>query len=274
MAPLSVIVTCKGRLEHLRRTLPALVRNLAGAQIILVDYDCPQHAGDWAAVNAPDVEVVRVTDRPIFNLAKARNLGAARATAPWLLFTDADVEVTAPLLPLLQAAMAEDRVLLPDPRPPILFGTVAVARADFERVGGYDEIFEGWGSEDEDFLQRLADIDVSRATFDGRVIVCIEHRGALRTQFHEVRSQDLNWTLNGVYLNAKRDLNRLGVAVSAQERQTIYSALRDRMAGAAFDGRTLAHQVTFRRQTLGVLDVVTSLRYDINLRAPVEDGKA
>jgi hypothetical protein len=46
--------------------------------------------------------------------------------------------------------------LLRDPtRPKLLGGNIGIARADYERVNGYDENFRGWGCEDDDLRLRL-----------------------------------------------------------------------------------------------------------------------
>lgn len=263
-APISVIVTCKGRLGHLSQTLPTLVRALPDAEVILVDYDCPERSGDWAKANLPGVIVVRAHDRPTFNIARARNLGAAAASAPWLMFTDADVLFTAPLDAPLAARLKPGTYLLTDPRPPILYGTVVMARADYEAVGGYDEVFEGWGTEDTDLLRRLEAHGVRPGAFDAGAVVGIEHADAERTAFHSL-DKHTNWTINEVYAAAKDDLTRMGWAAQIAERQALYQGVRGALAGAAFDDRTVSHRVAFRREDFGGLDVVTSLNYDIHL---------
>ena len=46
--------------------------------------------------------------------------------------------------------------LIRDPTRPKLFGNnIGIARADYERVNGYDENFRGWGCEDDDLRLRL-----------------------------------------------------------------------------------------------------------------------
>lgn len=40
-------------------------------------------------------------------------------------------------------------------KPPLRSGDFAMSRADFERVNGFDENFQGWGCEDDDFGRRL-----------------------------------------------------------------------------------------------------------------------
>ena len=264
MASISVVITCKGRLEHLRQTLPLLARNLADAEIILVDYDCPEACGDWAEANVPGVLVVRVKNRPVFNLAKARNLGIARASAPWLLLADADVLFNTPLPASIAPMTMAPAILLPDPRPAELYGTVLVPRADTLAVGAYDETFEGWGAEDEDFLMRLELRGLERRRFDGAGIDVIHHDDTLRTRFHD-RGRALAWTLNCLYLAAKHDLLRLDQRLSPKGWQALYDSLRkelDRAAGQ--DGavsQTVSQQVHFRRERIGGLELATTLAY-------------
>src|SRR5207248_2847419 len=46
--------------------------------------------------------------------------------------------------------------LINDPRrPKLLGGNLGIARADYERVNGYDENYRGWGCEDDDLGLRL-----------------------------------------------------------------------------------------------------------------------
>lgn len=268
MASISVVITCKGRLAHLRRTLPLLATSLAGAQIILVDYDCPEHCGDWAEANVPGVLVVRVRNRPVFNLAKARNLGIARATAPWLLLADADVLFTAPLPASLASLMTTPAILLPDPRPPELFGTVLVPRADALAVGAYDETFEGWGAEDDDFLMRLEHRGLARRPFDGAGIATIGHDDALRTRFQD-RTLATAWTLNSLYLAAKHDLLRLEQRLAAAGRRKLYAALQAELdRAAAADGALVRQQIHFRLERIGALEIDTSLTYVAELDPP------
>ncbi|MGA0599724.1 glycosyltransferase family 2 protein [Caulobacter sp. KR2-114] len=264
MASISVVITCKGRLEHLRQTLPLVARHLPDAELILVDYDCPDRCGDWAEANVPGALVVRVRNRPTFNLAKARNLGIARASAPWLLLADADVLFNAPLPPALAALMGAPAILLPDPRPPELFGTILVPRADALAIGGYDETFEGWGVEDEDFLMRLEQRGLARRRFQGDAIAAITHDDALRSRFHD-RGRALSWTLNCLYLDAKRDLIRLDQRLSARGRQALYEALRNELDRAASQGDAVRQQIHFRRERIGDLEVSSALAYAAEL---------
>jgi glycosyltransferase involved in cell wall biosynthesis len=55
--------------------------------------------------------------------------------------------------------------LIRDPqRPKLLGGNLGISRADYERVNGYDENFQGWGCEDDDLGLRLRASGVSVAS--------------------------------------------------------------------------------------------------------------
>jgi glycosyltransferase involved in cell wall biosynthesis len=49
-------------------------------------------------------------------------------------------------------------------RPKLLGGNLGIARADYERINGYDENFRGWGCEDDDLRLRLRDAGVRVAS--------------------------------------------------------------------------------------------------------------
>ena len=66
---IAFVTTCKGRLHHVRETLP-LIAQQAPDEIIVVDYGCPDRVGDWVTANVPQARVVRVDDDPGFSLAR------------------------------------------------------------------------------------------------------------------------------------------------------------------------------------------------------------
>ncbi|HUN46623.1 MAG TPA: galactosyltransferase-related protein, partial [Stellaceae bacterium] len=154
MTSVAIITTCKGRLGFLKQTLPAMVAT--GFPVTVVDYDCPEGTGDFVAANFPGVDVVRVKDKPLFNLAEARNIGAQQTASTALAFIDSDM--------LLSTRFAETAVNLdfetafftasPSGRGD-LTGQCLVASQVFQKVGGYDSIMVGWGYEDADLYARL-----------------------------------------------------------------------------------------------------------------------
>jgi len=264
---ISLITTCKGRLEHLRQGLALMAAQAPVAEVVLVDYDCPDGAGAWARAALPAVTVVEAKDRPRFSAAAARNLGAAAARAPWLLFLDADILVNGSLAQEIADRLAAGRFLLPDPRPPPLWGAVVVSARDFARVGGYDEAFQGWGAEDDDLLDRLLRAGLTSGAFPADGLAAITHDDALRTAFHAERDLRLNALVNSFYRSVKRDLARLGVELGAENRLTLYDDVRHSVTRAA-GGETALLQVGFRRGWTGMGATLASLGYEIRPPAP------
>ena len=265
---LSLVTTCKGRLEHLRQSLPRMAALGPGAEVVVVDYDCPDGAAAWVRSALPAAVVVEVKDRPRFNAAQARNLGAAAASAPWLFFIDADVLAQGPVLPAITPRLAPGRFLTPDPRPPGLWGAVVVAAEDFARIGGYDEVFQGWGAEDDDLLFRLQRAGLEHGRFDSAGLDAIAHDDTLRTRHHDERDLRLNALVNAFYLSVKKDLAGLGVDPGPDNRRTLYDDVRRCVSKAATTGETGLLQVAFRRAWAGAGAALASLCYEIRAPAP------
>jgi predicted SAM-dependent methyltransferase len=224
---IAFVVTCKGRLHHLRQSLPLLAKQ-PDSECIVVDYDCPDHAHLWVAAHFPEVRVIRVEGAPVFNVSHARNLGAQAAIAPWLCFIDADILVAEDFAASLTPKLREGVFFRPQPLLREQCGTHLCPRADFERIGGYDEVLAGWGSEDNDIYHRLESHGCRQAPFPGSLISSLTHGDEERTRFHEIRNMWINQRINAIYLQIKYDLARqLGTAALGKiALQAIYSEVR------------------------------------------------
>lgn len=215
MSQVAFVTTCKGRLHHVQQTLPSLVAQ-APAEIILVDYGCPDNTGDWVAQHFPSVKVVRVDDDPGFCLPRARNIGAAHSSAPWICFIDADIRINDGWLDWLQQNLRDgyfyQAALVDGARNPETFGTVVCPRAAFESVGGYDEVFRGWGGEDDDLYARLVHCAGARASqYPAHFVEAISHADDERTTFHAIKSVDVQSLINACYIRAKNHLRDCGI---------------------------------------------------------------
>jgi glycosyltransferase involved in cell wall biosynthesis len=208
MAELCYITTCMGRLAHLRETLPRIAGQ-PGVECVVVDYACPDHAGDWVEATFPQVRVVRVEGETLFNRSRARNLGAAAAQTPWLGFFDADLRIdagfSAAVLPLLKPG----HYFRPAPVTDQTHGALIVSRSDFEAMGGYDETYAGWGSEDIDIVEALKFEGVKSANFPGALLDEIPHSNELRSKFQKVQDLWLQGQINSIYRGVKSDVRRL-----------------------------------------------------------------
>ena len=207
MPAISFVTTCKGRLEHLRQTLPRMVMQ-PDAECIVVDYDCPDGAADWVHANYPEVKVVRVHDAPQFHKTHAENLGAAEATAPWLCLIDADIVVDQAFISRLAPLLVSGSYLRPAPLDWNAYGSFVCAKKDFDAIEGYDEVIESSGCMDDDLYCRLEISGIRPATFPGELFVGIPHDDTIRTQHYEIKDRSFSQTINAVYTNIKHDLMR------------------------------------------------------------------
>lgn len=218
---LCFVIPCKGRLAHLRESLP---RAAAQAPCIVVDYDCPERSGDWVAENFPDVRLLRVQNDSGFNLARARNLGAAQTRADWIVFLDADV-VPSPhfaeaVAPLLDAGS----FLRPSPLAKDTWGTVIVPRDAFLRAGGYDEVFSCWGVEDDDLYARLGSMRLKQVSFPATLLRAIAHDDESRVRYYEIKDRELSHRVNVCYMALKQDLQALsGIAPAIELRRALHA---------------------------------------------------
>ncbi len=261
MAWLSIIVPCKGRLEHLKQSLPTLVAQGDGLEIVVVDYDCPDGTADWVRASHPAVRVVQVADRPLFNVSAARNLGAADASGEWLAFLDADVKVAEGFAATLKTLVQPGFFYIADPRPPQLWGALVVSRGDYDWVDGYDEAFEGWGSEDVDILERLLILGRRERTFPGEFVASIQLDYTLRQLFHATTNPLFNAHINLFYRVAKNDLLRHSVALDIDGRRKLYADVRRTLEAP---GGARSFQVGYRQETLGGLAITSVLRYELD----------
>jgi glycosyltransferase involved in cell wall biosynthesis len=223
---LCYITTCKGRLHHLKQTLPRVVGQ-PGVSCIVVDYDCPDNTADWVAANFPQVKVVRVTGEAGFNVSRARNLGAQAADSPWLAFFDADILWSPDLAGVVVPQLQQGHFYRAQPVTLQTWGSVICHRQDFEAIGGYDEAFTGWGGEDDDLLARLAMLGRVGAGFPALLLGEIPHDDAARVRFHDVKDRAVQHRVNMLYLQVKLDLIRLmGAPLSLDVRRALVSEVR------------------------------------------------
>lgn len=159
---LSVIIPCKGRTADLQKTLPYwLAQDRPPHEIIVVDYSCPEHCGEWAEwFSGSRVIVHRVFFQPRWNAAHARNCGARVTTGSHYVFADADFFPPFDQIHRLERMIerGSELVICGDVGPAgelLAVGQCCVASSAYYRVNGYDEAFTGYGFEDVDFYSRV-----------------------------------------------------------------------------------------------------------------------
>jgi hypothetical protein len=264
MPLITFITTCRNRLAHLRQTLPTWLVQQDAAWVV-VDYDCPERTGDWVEKNLPQVTVVRATGRPRFELARARNLGAAAVQAQWICFIDADIRLAPQFVEKIRPLLRPRHFYQASPRNIETWGTMICASDDFRRVGGYDEVLQGWGKEDDDFYARLVLDGASHASFPGELLAGISHDDGQRVESYDLKDRWLSESINHVYCRAKLDLMllRRGPLPLAM-REKLYEQVRHGVLGSRQSGQPLRISVPFlAQQTRACGPLEASLLYTL-----------
>lgn len=206
----AVLTLVKGRDRHLRRVLDALARGTRHPdRLVVVDM------GESPAPIGPVPFPLTIHRMPSAGLplAAARNAAAGLAGLPTLIFLDVDCIPAANLVAALAADAAEDALICPEvlylppgaadePEERLralgrphhvrhfpatgmrreantgLFWSLAFAlrRATFDRIGGFDEGYVGYGAEDTDFAFRARDAGVP-LLFTASTVAFHQHHG-------------------------------------------------------------------------------------------------
>lgn len=238
----AIITACKGRLDHLKASLPRMV-DQAADEVIVVDFSCPQGTSDFVAANFPSVHAVTVRGEDHYSNWKARNAGASAASSELLVFVDADTILADGAIDWLSKHLPDRVYGFFDRKTSESFnrggprlaanqlkGFQVMPAAAFRRVGGYDEVLEGYASgADTDMEERLSMIGLKRHALDPRIIeTVIEHDAASRTQ-HHAHPIRTSYCAGLIYRTAKLCLLKIRnqLELPRQARQNLYSAAMD-----------------------------------------------
>ncbi len=204
----SIITTCKGRLYHLKQTLGQMMSQPA-AEVVVVDYDCPDGTSAWVAANHPAAKLVHVLDPLGFSASRAKNCGAERANSEWLAFIDADNIPSADWLAWIMPRLTDGCffVIERDPAKKQSFGLLVCRRHDFLLAGKFDEALRGWGAEDTDMGQRLLSLGLERRVFPGALIAPINHDDDARSATANLELPQLK-IRSKLFLRAKEAINQ------------------------------------------------------------------
>jgi hypothetical protein len=187
------VIPCKGRLSHLRQALPFWLQQATPpAEIIVVDYGCPDHCGDWVKAAYPNVRVIRAChDVEHFNNSRARNIGGAAAVGDYLAFVDADFIAPPDYVTRVsrEVQAGNDLVCIAhyDQGEMRLNGTCTVSADLYRNVRGYDESQPTYGFEDTDFYRRCDSAGCSRGYLHN--CQCMSHSDEERMRFYPHRDK-------------------------------------------------------------------------------------
>ena len=234
---LAFVTTCMGRLDDLKNTLPRLVAQ-PRAEVVVVDYSCPQGTGAWVQENFPQVRVVSVTGKTAFDRSDAKNSGVFASTAPWVCLIDGDVELEPEFTDTVMATLKPGYFFRSSHPGEGTGGTFVVRREDFDRVGGHDPVFQGWGEEDDDLIDALQFAGLRTGRYPAALIRHRDHADDARTQFHEDSDRRHSHMINRIYRCGKWDMARLrGFVPPIERRRAIYKLVTQEVRKLIREGR-------------------------------------
>ena len=222
----TIVTTCKGRLEYLKHSLPTFVQQ-PEAEVVVVDYDCPDGTKDWVAAHFPGVKVAVVANEPYFNMSRARNIGARLATAPWLCFCDADQLLAPSFCSMLASGLAPGTYLRTSRNLPSGPQTqpfpLACETATYWAIGGHDDAFRGWAAEDKEFIDRLNRSGKREILLTAELVETLQHSDTERSSFYE-HDMDMSSLISLYYARIKqRYFETVGRWFTDEQRYSTYS---------------------------------------------------
>lgn len=212
-------------------------------EVIVVDFSCPQGTSEFVAANFPSVRLVDVAGEDHFSNWRARNAGASVASSETLVFLDADTILADGAIDWLSENLPDRAYGFFDRKtsesfnragPKIaanqLKGLHVIPAAAFRRIGGYDQVLEGYAAGgDTDIEERLSMVGLKRHVLDPCMVQSvIEHDAASRTEHHALPIRT-SYSAGLIYRTAKLCLLRIRgqFELPLQGRRSLYSAALD-----------------------------------------------
>jgi hypothetical protein len=232
MPQLTFVTVCMGRLAFLKQTLGRMVQQ-PDCACVVVDYSCPENAGDWAEAHHPQARVLRIPGQQTINVTAARNAGAALVETPWICFIDADIVLDPRFAATVLPQVRPGNFYRADPPSSGIVGTFVCARADFERTGGYDEVFRAYGDDDYDLYDALRFLGIRERHYPAVLVRHLPHEDELRRERFEFTLHGLGNLINRVYRVIKWALARArGRLLTREERVELYNRIFARVSEA------------------------------------------
>lgn len=200
---ITFVVPIKGRLWYLKQALPSMLKL---APVMLVDYDCPDKSLEWAFKEVCSYEGChqlygRVEEnKPVFNLSKARNLGARTVDTEWIGFVDCDMLLSPDLITTIESKIQPNCYFTFTKVTVGLAGFIVCKTEDYKFAGGYDEDAEGYGFEDTQFRYKLGYMKKIQVLLPDTLASHIDHSTESRTTFYKDKNTGSSWETNRMKL--------------------------------------------------------------------------
>lgn len=205
--------TCKGRLQHLKETLPKNLADncdYANCKFLVLDYNSQDGLCEWIqethqyCITGGHLVVYSYRGSDVFRMAHAKNMAHRLAIlegADIVVNLDADnftgrgfAAYVASHFKFGREIHHEDIFMWSRMQKGILdrgiSGRIAVTKKAFLLAGGYDEQYETWGPDDKDFNHRLRRLGFMPEEIDECFLRAIRHNDKMRfREYPEARKQ-------------------------------------------------------------------------------------
>jgi hypothetical protein len=205
----SFCITSMNRLQHVRRTLiKNIEHNLSypNVEFVLLDYNSGDGLERWVRgtcgkyLESGILKYHRTTKPVHFHMAHAKNMAHKLATGDILCSLDADNFTSKNFAFFINFTYEKNRDCVgvsawgnhKKSRLSDFGGRIFLSRDNFERVGGYDEEFVGWGYEDLDFKQRAVNLGLKMVSIPVCFLGCIKHEDSLRERHMPLSKKESN----------------------------------------------------------------------------------
>lgn len=193
MSKVALCTTCKGRLQHLRVTLPKNMEDNPSAKFIVVDYADQDGMLDWLKDNLSqeisDGKLVVYSLEPPrqFQMAHAKNIAHRLGILEGcdkLINIDADNFAGQGFAEYVDENLHDNNFLwskmIKGVLPRGISGRIAVTKNTFIKSGGYDEKFSTWSPDDHDFNSRLQRLGYRATEIDIKYLNAVRHNDKIR----------------------------------------------------------------------------------------------
>jgi hypothetical protein len=203
--------TCKGRTQHLARTLPRNLADNPRARFVVLDYCDPGELLSYlrgshlADIESGRLAVYSMREEGSFRMAHAKNMAHRLGMlegGELLCNLDADNYTGLGFDDYLLEHFSREpggfmwarMVKEPEGRLPRgISGRICVTAKQFLNVGGYDERYSVWGPDDKDFHFRLERLSYSSFEIDQRFLRAIMHTDKMRFKdYSEKAAEEYN----------------------------------------------------------------------------------
>ena len=187
--------TCKGRTQHLEKTLPRNLADNDNCKFVLLDYASQDHLVDYLkrrhydSIAIGKLVVYSFPTAGKFHMAHAKNMAhrcGMLERADVLCNLDADNFTCPSFADYIgeQFADAKDiflwsRMIKGQFRRGIS-GRIVVRANDFLKVGGYDEKYDVWSPDDKDFNFRLRMLGLTPVEIEPKFLDAVSHNDKMR----------------------------------------------------------------------------------------------